>query len=164
MPMGQIPVLEIDGKQYYQSRAIGRFLAKKSNLYGSNDFEALEIDATVDSMDDLRQGKNIGAQQTRKTGQLCNYQNNIIHDTFASTRMMHEHMQIEGNLIVLCIKQLFEVNKSNIFRMILVYLYRSSRDVSQRKLCISVQIVRQLNFCSSVPLLLATRSCFQRET
>lgn len=71
MPMGQIPVLEIDGKQYHQSRAIGRFLAKKGNLYGSNDFEALEIDATVDSMDDLRQGKNVDAQQTQK--QVVNY-------------------------------------------------------------------------------------------
>ncbi|XP_071568381.1 glutathione S-transferase-like isoform X1 [Temnothorax nylanderi] len=54
MPMRQIPVLEIDGKQYHQSRAIGRFLAKKGNLYGSDDFEAMEIDAAVDSMDDCR--------------------------------------------------------------------------------------------------------------
>ncbi|XP_018358304.1 PREDICTED: uncharacterized protein LOC108758047 [Trachymyrmex cornetzi] len=54
VPMGQVPVLEIDGKQYHQSRAIGRFLAKKGNLYGSDDFEAMEIDATIDSMDDIR--------------------------------------------------------------------------------------------------------------
>jgi len=58
MPMGQMPVLEIDGKQYHQSRAIGRFIAKKGNLYGSNDLEALEIDATIDSMDDVRRCKN----------------------------------------------------------------------------------------------------------
>lgn len=58
MPMGQVPVLEIDGKQYHQSRAIGRFLAKKGKLYGSDDLEAMQIDATVDSIDDLRQGKN----------------------------------------------------------------------------------------------------------
>ncbi|XP_012062869.1 PREDICTED: uncharacterized protein LOC105626167 [Atta cephalotes] len=54
VPMGQVPVLEIDGKQYHQSRAIGRFIAKKGNLYGSDDFEAMEIDATIDSMDDIR--------------------------------------------------------------------------------------------------------------
>ncbi|XP_018356543.1 PREDICTED: glutathione S-transferase-like [Trachymyrmex septentrionalis] len=54
MPMGQMPVLEIDGKQYHQSRAIGRFIAKKGNLYGSDDYEAMEIDATIDSMDDIR--------------------------------------------------------------------------------------------------------------
>ncbi|XP_011055451.1 PREDICTED: uncharacterized protein LOC105146708 [Acromyrmex echinatior] len=55
MPMGQVPVLEIDGKQYHQSKAIGRFIAKKGNLYGSDDFEAMEIDAVVDSIDDIRQ-------------------------------------------------------------------------------------------------------------
>ncbi|EGI70563.1 Glutathione S-transferase [Acromyrmex echinatior] len=59
MPMGQVPVLEIDGKQYHQSKAIGRFIAKKGNLYGSDDFEAMEIDAVVDSIDDIRQGKFI---------------------------------------------------------------------------------------------------------
>ncbi|EFN62035.1 Glutathione S-transferase [Camponotus floridanus] len=55
MPMGQMPVLELDGKLYHQSKAISRFIAKKGNLYGSNELEAMEIDATVDSIDDLRQ-------------------------------------------------------------------------------------------------------------
>ncbi|XP_028045980.2 glutathione S-transferase [Monomorium pharaonis] len=59
MPMGQIPVLEIDGKQYHQSRAIGRYIAKKGNLYGSDELEAMEIDATVDSMDDIRQALSL---------------------------------------------------------------------------------------------------------
>ncbi|KAG5318046.1 GST1 transferase, partial [Pseudoatta argentina] len=59
MPMGQVPVLEIDGKQYHQSRAIGRFLAKKGHLYGSNDVEAMEIDATVDSIEDIRQAMTL---------------------------------------------------------------------------------------------------------
>lgn len=57
MPMGHVPVLEIDGKKYHQSKAIGRYLANKCNLYGSNEIEVLEIDATVDSIDDMRQGK-----------------------------------------------------------------------------------------------------------
>ncbi|KAK0182027.1 hypothetical protein PV327_000199 [Microctonus hyperodae] len=55
MPLGQMPVLEIDGKQYNQSKAIMRFLGKKFNLYGSDDYEALEIDAAADSADDMRQ-------------------------------------------------------------------------------------------------------------
>ncbi|KAL0132501.1 hypothetical protein PUN28_000326 [Cardiocondyla obscurior] len=58
-PMGQVPVLEIDGKKYHQSRAIGRFLAKKANLYGSDDVEAMEIDASIDSMDDARQALSL---------------------------------------------------------------------------------------------------------
>nr|XP_012217369.1 PREDICTED: uncharacterized protein LOC105669156 [Linepithema humile] len=53
-PLGQLPVLEIDGQKYPQSKAISRFIAKKGNLYGSDDIEALEIDATVETIDDLR--------------------------------------------------------------------------------------------------------------
>lgn len=52
--MGQVPVLEIDGKRYNQSRAIARYVAKLSKLYGSDEFEAMEIDATIDSLDDMR--------------------------------------------------------------------------------------------------------------
>lgn len=57
MPLGQVPVLEIDGKRYNQSRAIARYLAKKCNLYGSDEIEALEIDRMVDSLEDMRQRK-----------------------------------------------------------------------------------------------------------
>ncbi|XP_014472026.1 PREDICTED: glutathione S-transferase-like [Dinoponera quadriceps] len=55
MPLRQLPVLEIDGKMYNQSRAIARYLAKKCNLYSDDAIEALEIDGTVDSLEDLRQ-------------------------------------------------------------------------------------------------------------
>lgn len=54
MPLAQVPVLEVDGKVYYQSKAICRYLARKQNLYGSNNEEAFEIDAVVDTIDDLR--------------------------------------------------------------------------------------------------------------
>ncbi|XP_076629631.1 glutathione S-transferase S1 [Colletes latitarsis] len=56
MPMGQVPVLEIDGKTYYQSKAISRLLARRNDLYGSNDVESYEIDAVVDTLDDLKVG------------------------------------------------------------------------------------------------------------
>ncbi|XP_054003263.1 glutathione S-transferase-like [Hylaeus anthracinus] len=54
MPMGQVPVLEIDGKPYAQSKAISRLIARRNNLYGSNDIDAYHIDATVDILDDVR--------------------------------------------------------------------------------------------------------------
>ncbi|XP_066602130.1 glutathione S-transferase-like [Prorops nasuta] len=55
MPLGQVPVLEINGRKYYQSKAISRYISKKCNLYGSDDLEALEIDIAIDSIDDFRQ-------------------------------------------------------------------------------------------------------------
>lgn len=54
MPFGQVPVLEVDGKKVCQSVAISRYLAKQFGLAGKNDWEALEIDATVDTIHDLR--------------------------------------------------------------------------------------------------------------
>ncbi|XP_011498494.1 PREDICTED: glutathione S-transferase-like [Ceratosolen solmsi marchali] len=53
-PFGQVPVLEVDGKKICQSNAICRYLAKKCGLAGKNDWEELEIDATVDTIHDLR--------------------------------------------------------------------------------------------------------------
>jgi glutathione S-transferase len=58
-PFGKAPILEIDGKQTHQSAAICRYLAKQFGLNGSNDWEALEIDAIVDTLTDFRQRKNI---------------------------------------------------------------------------------------------------------
>ncbi|KAH0950950.1 hypothetical protein HN011_004073 [Eciton burchellii] len=54
MPFGQVPILEIDGKKINQSVAICRYLAKQCSLAGKNDWEALEIDAAVDNIHDLR--------------------------------------------------------------------------------------------------------------
>ncbi|XP_076287867.1 glutathione S-transferase S1 [Lasioglossum baleicum] len=54
MPMGQVPVLEIDGKLLHQTKAICRLIAKQNNLYGANEYEAYEIDATIETIDDLR--------------------------------------------------------------------------------------------------------------
>ncbi|KAL2738530.1 glutathione S-transferase-like [Vespula maculifrons] len=53
-PFGQVPMLEVDGKKVNQSTAIARYLAKQHGLAGKNDWEALEIDAIVDTIHDLR--------------------------------------------------------------------------------------------------------------
>jgi prostaglandin-H2 D-isomerase / glutathione transferase len=57
MPMGQMPVLEIDGKKVHQSISICRYLAKKVGLAGKTDFENFEIDSVVDTVNDLRLSK-----------------------------------------------------------------------------------------------------------
>lgn len=54
MPFGQVPVLEVDGKQMHQSCAITRYFAKQVGLAGKNDWEAYEIDATVETINDIR--------------------------------------------------------------------------------------------------------------
>ena len=57
---GQLPALEVEGKgTILQSMAITRYLAKKYNLTGADDFEAAKCDEYVDAMNDLRIGENI---------------------------------------------------------------------------------------------------------
>nr|QGZ00482.1 glutathione S-transferase sigma1 [Glyphodes pyloalis]QOL02382.1 glutathione S-transferase sigma 1 protein [Glyphodes pyloalis] len=53
-PFGQMPVLEIDGKQYTQSLAIARYLGRKYGLGGADAEEDFEIDQNVDFVNDIR--------------------------------------------------------------------------------------------------------------
>ncbi|EAT36154.2 AAEL011741-PB [Aedes aegypti] len=54
MPMGQMPVLEVDGKRVHQSLAMCRYVAKQIGLAGSDPVEELQIDAIVDTINDFR--------------------------------------------------------------------------------------------------------------
>ncbi|KAJ3663487.1 hypothetical protein Zmor_007744 [Zophobas morio] len=54
-PFGVVPLLEHNGKQVGQSIAIARYLAKKVKLAGNDDWEDLEIDAVVNTVQDLYQ-------------------------------------------------------------------------------------------------------------
>jgi hypothetical protein len=54
MPVKQMPVLEFEGKKYFQSVAICRYLARKFGLSGKDTAENLEIDMVVDTFSDIR--------------------------------------------------------------------------------------------------------------
>lgn len=54
MPMGQMPVLEVDGKRVHQSLAMCRYVAKQCGLAGNDAFEDLQIDALVDTINEFR--------------------------------------------------------------------------------------------------------------
>ncbi|XP_041982520.1 glutathione S-transferase 1-like [Aricia agestis] len=54
MPFGTMPVLEMNGKQYAQSAAIGRYLGHKYGLAGKNVEEDFEIDQNLDYVNDIR--------------------------------------------------------------------------------------------------------------
>ncbi|KAJ2940404.1 hypothetical protein O0L34_g83 [Tuta absoluta] len=53
-PFGQMPVMEIDGKQYAQSLAIARYLGRKYGLNGADIEEDFEIDQNVEFLNDIR--------------------------------------------------------------------------------------------------------------
>ncbi|XP_014262414.1 glutathione S-transferase-like [Cimex lectularius] len=54
LPWPQLPVLEMEDKVYYQSKAICRFLAKRFNLCGKTEWEATLADIMVDMIYDFR--------------------------------------------------------------------------------------------------------------
>lgn len=49
-----MPVLEVDGKKFFQSVSICRYLATKYGLSGKDACENLEIDSVVDTFVDMR--------------------------------------------------------------------------------------------------------------
>jgi len=52
-PHGKVPVLEIDGKQFVESNAINRYLARKNGLAGKDEIEELVVDAIGDYHKDV---------------------------------------------------------------------------------------------------------------
>ncbi|XP_048257391.1 glutathione S-transferase 1-like [Haliotis rufescens] len=52
-PLGQMPVLDIDGKPFCQSSAISRYLAKTFGFYGNGDLEALQVDQALGVVQDV---------------------------------------------------------------------------------------------------------------
>nr|XP_033200362.1 hematopoietic prostaglandin D synthase-like [Bombus vancouverensis nearcticus] len=53
MPYKKLPVLEIDGTPVAQSNAVARYLAKKYDLMGRNEWDAMICDVLVDALGDL---------------------------------------------------------------------------------------------------------------
>eukprot|EP00543_Licmophora_paradoxa_P004442 CAMPEP_0202444104 /NCGR_PEP_ID=MMETSP1360-20130828/3247_1 /ASSEMBLY_ACC=CAM_ASM_000848 /TAXON_ID=515479 /ORGANISM="Licmophora paradoxa, Strain CCMP2313" /LENGTH=180 /DNA_ID=CAMNT_0049059999 /DNA_START=120 /DNA_END=662 /DNA_ORIENTATION=+ len=52
-PLGSVPVLKIDGKEYTQSMAMARFAAKKAGFYPEDPLEALKVDEAIDIVAEL---------------------------------------------------------------------------------------------------------------
>lgn len=56
---GQVPVLEVDGKQLAQASALNRYLARRFNLVGENEYESAKCDEFVDAIKDYISGEGI---------------------------------------------------------------------------------------------------------
>lgn len=50
IPFGRLPVLEVDGKVLCHPQAIARYLAKKFNLYSTDDWTTAQMDAVAESL------------------------------------------------------------------------------------------------------------------
>ncbi|CAG4942576.1 unnamed protein product [Parnassius apollo] len=94
-PFGQLPILEIDGKQYAQSNAICRYLGHKYGLAGSNIEEDLIIDQNVDFFSDIR----------AKAG--------VVHYEPDEAVKAKKHEEFSKNLYPIVLKKLNEIIEQN---------------------------------------------------
>eukprot|EP01125_Pyxidicula_operculata_P023242 TRINITY_DN9958_c0_g1_i1.p1 TRINITY_DN9958_c0_g1~~TRINITY_DN9958_c0_g1_i1.p1 ORF type:complete len:219 (+),score=60.03 TRINITY_DN9958_c0_g1_i1:116-772(+) len=51
-PLGQVPILEVDGKVMCQSNAIMRYIGKLTKLYPTDDWQAAKVDEIMDTIED----------------------------------------------------------------------------------------------------------------
>ncbi|KAL5013720.1 hypothetical protein ScPMuIL_007990 [Solemya velum] len=51
-PLGQLPVLEVDGEQMAESSSIARFVAKQAGMMGKTSLEQAQIEMIVDALQD----------------------------------------------------------------------------------------------------------------
>ncbi|GMF09524.1 unnamed protein product [Phytophthora lilii] len=54
LPLGQVPVLEVDGTTYCQSMAIARYAAKLTGLYPQDPLQCLRVDMVSESLIDVK--------------------------------------------------------------------------------------------------------------
>ncbi|CAB3372552.1 Hypothetical predicted protein [Cloeon dipterum] len=73
LPLGQVPVLQIEGKTLFQSQAICRFLAKRFNLTGKDEWDSVQCDIASDTIYEIRNAyltffheKNEAAQKEKR--------------------------------------------------------------------------------------------------
>ncbi|KAK3790057.1 hypothetical protein RRG08_038754 [Elysia crispata] len=66
-PFGSLPYLEIDGKAFNESLCLARFAARRHDLIGKTDIDALNIDQILAQADELRQKQfKIGKEESEK--------------------------------------------------------------------------------------------------
>jgi len=85
-PMGQLPLLEVDGKVLCQSKAMARYISNKYGFAGKDEWEKAEVDMIVDCLEDAIRPlyKAFYAQGDEEKARLKkDYQENIAPGMFA---------------------------------------------------------------------------------
>ncbi|XP_057375111.1 hematopoietic prostaglandin D synthase-like [Daphnia carinata] len=94
MPNGQLPVLEWKGQLLPESLAIARFLARRHNLAGTDEWQWAKIDAMTDTIyDTLGEAKLIfmaGEDEEKKKEAVGNFSKNAIEPLFKRLDKMLE--------------------------------------------------------------------------
>ncbi|XP_046639264.1 hematopoietic prostaglandin D synthase-like [Daphnia pulicaria] len=97
MPNGQVPVLEWKGQFLTESLAIVRFLARRHNLAGTDDWQWAKIDAVNDhignTFNDVRPVFYAGDDQEKKKEAIDNFFKNSVEPLLKS---LDKHLEDNG--------------------------------------------------------------------
>jgi len=99
-PWGSLPVLQDGGKVLAQSGSIQRYLAKKLDLAGSDDFEAAKCDEMIEAMTDVRQAVFKMIKETDEA-RKAEFMNTLKTETFpAYLKKFDAILQANGGFFV----------------------------------------------------------------
>ncbi|ELU08530.1 hypothetical protein CAPTEDRAFT_177148 [Capitella teleta] len=79
-PCGQAPILVVDGKQFSQTKAILRYLAKQFGFFAASDWDQARGDMVADYLDDIRKPLPeiyLEKDEAKKKELLDNYMENF---------------------------------------------------------------------------------------
>ncbi|XP_076483683.1 hematopoietic prostaglandin D synthase-like [Bombus vancouverensis nearcticus] len=92
MPYKKLPVLEIDGKPVAQSNAVARYLARKYDLMGKDEWDAMICDELVDTLGDLKQ-----VSWTKGLGNIGRTMNSVARaEAPSGPSMCHRSFQVHS--------------------------------------------------------------------
>ncbi|XP_071830056.1 glutathione S-transferase-like [Apostichopus japonicus] len=83
--LGQVPVLEVDGKVVQQSKSIFRFLGREFGFDGESSWERLQIDSIIETLNDLEnEGRKVSREKNaeKKEKLLQNYLQVVLRRIF----------------------------------------------------------------------------------
>ena len=99
LPYGQVPLLEVDGKDHVpQSATILRYLAKLADLYPSDALLAAKVDAALDQEADAFVGPTVASYTTRFGIEMTDSQVEATAAALSSEVMPRHFKAVEGLL------------------------------------------------------------------
>lgn len=82
-PLGQVPVLNIDGTDHCQSIALGRYAAKLAGMYPADPIKAMVADEVIETLNELLSKTPQGGTEEEKKAKRKEFQDNEMTKYFS---------------------------------------------------------------------------------
>lgn len=100
LPLGQVPVLEVDGTTYSQSMAIARYAAKITGLYPQDPLECLRVDMVSESLVDVKTAISDITYRTPDEASKAEKINKLVRESLPKTLKLLEGFVQKGPFLL----------------------------------------------------------------